>query len=84
MKGLGQKSFWVPNNCGFQKNVGSKKLWVQQIFGSQQNLGLQNGWGCKRGVEVSGWGGRDERGQRKLFQQDIAIFKHIHRVGISQ
>ena len=35
-----------------------------------------------------GGGGRDERGQRELFQQDIAIFKHIHRGwvgwGISQ
>ena len=26
-------------------------------------------------------GGGDERGQRELFQQDIAIFKYIHRVG---
>ena len=26
-------------------------------------------------------GGGDERSQRELFQQDIAIFKHIHRLG---
>ena len=66
--------------------LGPTKFRVHKNFGSQQNLGpQQNGWGCKCGVEVSGlgvgrWGG--ERGQRELFQQDIAIFKHIHRVGV--
>ena len=28
-----------------------------------------------------GGGGGNELGQRELFQQDIAIFKHIHRGG---